>query len=766
MIPCVSEVGRGVRGAEIRSVPRALSLVVALATSVWSQDYRRADTEFSAKRAVSLPSEFTGSIAVTQFFHHGQIDSDGANVLVFAKNRKAVPTRVLQIGPGDYCRLAFQTTESQRDYEIFYGGDPPAAEAVLPWTDTSGLLLETRQYQECNLNSLESLRAAFESSPPIGADYVDGVYQSHNPFTLRDAPFLSRYSGALQVSSAGTYGLMTSSQDCSFLLIDDKLVASAPGRHAPMRRVKPEDRHDVRLSAGPHKFEYYHAATSPTAMMVAAWEPNPTNPKPRRETIQIIPPQAFRAAAVGRVPAGFVETRQEKTVPDFLFSIGGSVPLPDNPRQLIGVQFVDNSPRSLTSKTKLQWDFGDGQTSSQPNPNHVYLQPGLYTVTLTIVRGLRSYVITNRVYIDQPRVTDQEAFHKLENYLPLLETYDAAALDAESLRQLVAAYVWKADVELTPQPEEPASQPDAENSQPATPVDPHELAEQQAQQEAERKLRWRHYVALAVAAGQVAFLEQSAATGDESLIELARLIGPMARDQLGDSRLAGRIWFGASGRIGRDDLRVQCETEAADVLLNDMGNVSGAKGLLDQARARLGQGRDGPVASHLLSIWGDYQAARGDGPAARQAYREAGEVLASGKTHAERTAWQGAHSRSVEQFLKSGRLDRAAEQLRAWRREFPEEKIDGYQNLLFARYWAQRGQFDQAVALADQLLVANPNSPYIDQLLLVSADCDVKRNQPDRALATLRSILKDYPGSPLVPVVRENIAKLEGGGDR
>lgn len=748
-----------------RSVLWSLSLVAALAANVLSQDYRRAGTEFSAKRAVSLPSEFTGSIVVSQFFHHGQIDSDGANVLVFSKNRKAVPTRVLQVGPGDYCRLAFQTTPSQRDYEIFYGGEPPATEAVLPWTDTGGLLLETRQYQECNLNSLESVRQAFESSRPIGGDYVDGVYHSHNPFTLRDAPFLSRYSGTLHLASSGTYGLITSSQDCSFLLIDDKLVASAPGRHGPMRRVKPEDRHDVRLSAGPHKFEYYHAASSPTAMMVAAWEPNPTNPKPRRETIQIIPPQAFRAAAVGRVPAGFVETRQEKLVPDFLLSIGGSVPLPDNPRQLIGVQFVDNSPRSLTSKTKLQWDFGDGQTSSEPNPKHVYLQPGLYTVTLTIVRGLKSFVTTNRVYVDQPRVTDQEAFHKLENYLSVLETYHPAALDAESLRQLVAAYAWRADIELTPQPEEPASESDAENTQPERPLDPRELAEQLAQQEAERRARWRHYVGLAVAAGQTAFLEQSAAAGDEALIELARLIGPMARDQLGDSRLAGRIWFGASRRIGRDDSRAECETEAADILLNDMGNVSAAKGLLDAARARLGQGRHGPVASHLLSIWGDYQATCGDGPAARRAYRQAGEVLASSKTHIERIAWQGAHSRSAEQFLKSGRLDRAAEQLRAWRREFPEGKIDGYQSLLFARYWAQRGQFDQAVALADQLLVANPNSPYIDQLLLLSADCDVQRNQPDRALATLRSILKDYPGSPLVSLVRENIAEIEGGDD-
>ena len=30
------------------------------------------------------------------------------------------------------------------------------------------------------------------------------------------------------------------------------------------------------------------------------------------------------------------------------------------------------------------WDFGDGTTSTDPNPYHVYAQDGLYVVTLTV----------------------------------------------------------------------------------------------------------------------------------------------------------------------------------------------------------------------------------------------------------------------------------------------------------------------------------------------------------------------------------------------
>ena len=58
-------------------------------------------------------------------------------------------------------------------------------------------------------------------------------------------------------------------------------------------------------------------------------------------------------------------------------------------------------------------------------------------------------------------------------------------------------------------------------------------------------------------------------------------------------------------------------------------------------------------------------------------------------------------------------------------------------------------------------MAVNPDSPYIDQLLLLAAECEVKRDKLDRALATLESLLKDYPGSPLVPVVRKRLAELK-----
>jgi len=48
------------------------------------------------------------------------------------------------------------------------------------------------------------------------------------------------------------------------------------------------------------------------------------------------------------------------------------------------VQFTDTSTGSPTS---WSWNFGDGQTSTEQNPTHVYTTIGAYKVTLTVSRG-------------------------------------------------------------------------------------------------------------------------------------------------------------------------------------------------------------------------------------------------------------------------------------------------------------------------------------------------------------------------------------------
>lgn len=733
------------------SLASRTAAVIALllpAATAHAQTFHRGGTDFAAMRPVSLVSGKSPSVVVTEFFHHGEIAPDGRNVAVCARNGEFVPVRVLQLGPGDYCRLAFQTARAQTAYEIFYGGERPTAR--LPeWTCRDGLLLEIRQYKECNLQSLESVRAAFDSAPRIGADYVEGVHHSHNPISLRQEKFLSRYSGYLQITSPGTYGFFTSSRDCSFLLIDGKVAVAAPGRHGPEHRARPGSRQDVQLSAGTHKFEYYHACADSGPVMAVAWEIEPRGDKGQPTQI---PPEAFVTQAVGRATAGRVTLRSGKHMPDFAVKIACDVPLPDNDMPLLGVLFRDNSAQALTMSAKILWDFGDGQTSEKPNVDHVYLHPGLYTVTLNVKRaGGKPLEMTNRVEIERPALTAKDKLHTLDDYLPILNAYDRHSLDAVALRQLVLAYEAKA-LALEAQAEDARKKAAEGENRPDSPAGTAQLEPPAAVK----------YLTAAVEAGKVAFVGQSAAKGDEDLLKLAQVVGPLARDRLGQSELAFQIWQGAMRRIATKELRAPCAIEAADIAINDMAKPAVAKPLLEAAASQFGKDKTDPAAANFQRIWGDYHAATGNGQEASKAYRQAERLAGSAANYAAQTARRGAHSRSTEEFLREGRLDRASEEIRAWQREFPAEKIDGYLTLLYARYWAARGQHAAAIAQAEQLQALNPTSPYMDQVLWLAADCEVKRSRVDRALATLQSLLKDYPGSPLVPKVKKTIARLGG----
>ncbi len=202
--------------------------------------------------------------------------------------------------------------------------------------------------------------------------------------------------------------------------------------------------------------------------------------------------------------------------------------------------------------------------------------------------------------------------------------------------------------------------------------------------------------------------------------------------------------------------------------VNDLAKPVIARPFLNAATAALG-GKHGVVAGRLKRVWGDYHALAGDGAAARKAYQEAEAVRDSKRSHIEQTAWQGAYGRSAEQFLKSGELERAIGEIRHWQDEFPGDKVNGYLTLLYARYWVGREKYEQAIALSGQLAAVNGESPYIDQVLLLAAECHVQLGADDRAVATLESLIRQHPGSPLIPRVKQTLARLQGeagGGAR
>ncbi|MBW8051177.1 MAG: PKD domain-containing protein [Cytophagales bacterium] len=71
-------------------------------------------------------------------------------------------------------------------------------------------------------------------------------------------------------------------------------------------------------------------------------------------------------------------------------------------------QFTDQSSVAFGSIAGWDWDFGDGGTSTLPNPGHPYNPPGNYGVTLTVTTaaGCTSGTITKIVPVDPNPVAD------------------------------------------------------------------------------------------------------------------------------------------------------------------------------------------------------------------------------------------------------------------------------------------------------------------------------------------------------------------------
>jgi PKD repeat protein len=89
--------------------------------------------------------------------------------------------------------------------------------------------------------------------------------------------------------------------------------------------------------------------------------------------------------------SGYIEVSKVDAAPVAAFvstAASGSIPLT--------VQFVDASTNDPVS---WAWSFGDGETSNEENPTHIYSTAGIYTVTLTSTNSAGSNTVSKSNYV-------------------------------------------------------------------------------------------------------------------------------------------------------------------------------------------------------------------------------------------------------------------------------------------------------------------------------------------------------------------------------
>lgn len=383
---------------------------------------------WSCRRAVALP-DFTPTklpgddIAVIDMPTGGLCMADGGDIRITTADGTEMPCRVLMMGPGDKARVAFAIQAANKKYFVYFGNQRPGDAKKLDMQ--RGVLLEMWGYGDGGIKTLDQVRKVVESSKDfIGRDFRDRIFQGHNPYGPQNR-VACVYTGFIDAPKKGKYVFATSSQDASFLLINDKLVVDNGGFHRPQDNVSRQGQAD--LDAGLHKVTFYHVAAGGETVAVAAWKP------PGADKIEPIPAGSF--APVVRGSVGAIETAAGGTEVDFLPVQLGESFVTDRYFQRFAFEAL--CPKA-GQKVQWQWDFGDGQKSASEKVEHIYLTGGEFTVTLTGKAGGNTLVRKNRVYVGRQwdRVTENK-LDGIRQHASIVAKYDFATLSADAAAQAV-----------------------------------------------------------------------------------------------------------------------------------------------------------------------------------------------------------------------------------------------------------------------------------------------------------------------------------------
>ena len=609
---------------------------------------------------------------------------DAADVRVTVPRGQLVPHRVLMVGPGDRLRLAFALRPPLTKYYVYFGN----SQAEAPKAELSirrGVLLETWQYAAGGFATLQEARRAFERAGRlVGRDFRSSIFLGHNPFGPQNR-LCSVFTGYLVCPRDGEYVFSTSSQDASFLLVDEKLVVSNGGSHPPQRRASRQGR--ITLTKGLHEVKVYHVNTFADPVVVAAWQ------APGARRLWRIPPSAF--AAIRRAKPGAIERYGRQLEVDFVPVHAGETFMANRYFQRYAFEALV-SGRAAGAGT-FQWSFGDGQKASGRTCEHVYLANGPVKVTLDAAVGGQKLRRSNTIYVTRPwdKVTLNEV-DPLAGHARIVAGYDFAAAKPEHLAEAIALFsrtgldeaILKAGDALIKRDKAPP------------PV-----------------------------------LRDAAPVYAEALVSSANAPGR-----------AVAALLKAAGMTPNPAVKAGLTIRAGQIAL-DAGDPDKALTLFQHAVKRYATLASPRVLRDARIGIGDVYRLRGDYEKAMRAYRSARPLRRS--TFEKEVVRKGDLARHVENYIRQGTYHDAKDFLDRWETEFPVDKLEGYSTLLRVRLAMAQKQHEFAAEQCEQLVRVHPGSNYAAELLMLAFKAYTALGKDAPARAALERIVKNYPESPL-----------------
>ncbi len=661
------------------------------------------DPAWTARRVVDAIVQPTGrpgaEVAVHSFYSGGLVRKDGADIRVATDGRKPVPTCVLQVGPGDLVRVAWAADPAKTRYYIYYGN--PDARPPESWRPRRGLLLEVRRWPGGDLRKLPTVERIWDGARPMGADFVETTSFGHNPFADASEAAIFRFTGYLAPPEAGAYQMATSSSGPSWLLIDDQPVVEWAGHHGAV----PDARHarSVTLTGGVHKLTYWYVTPGGTVTAVAAARP------PKANRFAPLPPKAF--LPVRRAKHVELDLKGEQVVADFDVEHAGEAWWPDH--YAVRLRFT-NQTRGASGRGGAQyaWDFGDGQTSTDASPVHLYLAHGPRDVSLTVRRGRLENTFRTTVWVERDwRAQTEKDIQSARRYAEQVAQYDFETLDLESLERAVGLF-----------------------------------------EEVGRT------AALVRAASALLFKREGVEV--TTMRRVARLLAEALREER-KAEEAARVLREVERRTTRGKARSPLVLDLAEVLLDDLHRLDEAE--VEYRAALAAFPKEDLNRRRALVGLGDIRRHQGKADEARKLFDQAEAITVEARSPQKQAVRIGTLARYVEEYTRNRDWHWAFHFLRQWAWEFPHEMLGGHWSLLRARALRGKGNWEGAIREAEALLASNPASAYAVRLLILAADGHAAMGREPKARLLLETAVEDYPEDPHVGEAASKLRNLDVG---
>ena len=398
-------------------------------------------------------SEKTGDVVYIEFPVASLARADGKDIRVISQENKEIPYLLISHNFEDKTSLVFPVKNITRKYYIYYGN--PKVTAPPQKFDYCGKpILEIYSlnenikrrlkllFQQTRLNKDEPItfsaviKLIKNQCQLMGREILDSPTLGFNPFS-KDSSYIAVISGWLKVNISDQYLIGINAHNSAFLFVDQNVLVSWPGTHPPDGGFLGHHAEKIYLNTNPHRLDLVNIQTGPgqgcTSGFTYAKTPGLMRNFNRNDFPSLIKAKPSYLEIINTI---------NQIIPDFNWTIETDLGLEKMDVSLIS--FSNLSSGAPTSSLEYLWDFGDGITSTQVSPVHVYLGGGIYPITLKITHPKQGMIksVTQRVraFPRNWEVTSDYSV-RFERIFKILQDYPFDKLSIHSLLNIRNIYI-------------------------------------------------------------------------------------------------------------------------------------------------------------------------------------------------------------------------------------------------------------------------------------------------------------------------------------